>query len=32
LVINFFYPPLGLNPPSRGLGTEIPRALSMGQR
>jgi hypothetical protein len=28
----FFSPLLGLNPPSRGLGTETPRALSMGQR
>jgi hypothetical protein len=27
---NFFSPSLGLNPPSRGLGTETPKALPMG--
>jgi hypothetical protein len=28
----FFSPPLGLNPHSRGLGTETPMALPMSQR
>jgi hypothetical protein len=28
----FLSQPLGLNPPSRGLGTEIPKALPMDQR
>ena len=32
LVINFFSPLLGLNPPSRDLGTEPPRALPMDQQ
>ena len=29
---NYFFQPLDLNPPSRGLDTEIPKTVSMGKQ